>query len=121
MTGDRRWEVRLTPAADNDTRDILRWTEAHFGTTQARVYADTLGRATDALKAGPHVAGARVRNDLGEGIMALHVARQGRRGRHLVFYRIGSPAEPPMIDVLRILHDSMDPTRHLAHDASDGL
>jgi len=52
--------------------------------------------------------------------MTLHVARAGRRGRHFVLYRIASPSEPPGIDVLRLLHDSMDPARHVGSTGDDG-
>ncbi|NBU77128.1 MAG: type II toxin-antitoxin system RelE/ParE family toxin, partial [Planctomycetes bacterium] len=39
----------------------------------------------------------------------LHVARQGRAGRHFVVFR----AAGSDIDVLRLLHESMDLPRHL--------
>ena len=46
--------------------------------------------------------------------MTLHVARRGRTGRHLVVYRTGTPAvDPPIVEVLRLLHDSMDLSRHI--------
>jgi toxin ParE1/3/4 len=44
----------------------------------------------------------------------LHVARQGRSGRHFVVFRVGDSGGQNAIDVLRILHDSMDVKRHLA-------
>ena len=50
---------------------------------------------------------------LGGTAMTLHVARQGRKGRHLVACRTGVTADPPTIDVLRILHDSMELSRHI--------
>ena len=108
MTGDRQWRIRLTSAAEDDFRNILRWTEDHFGKTQARTYANTLTSAIQALTAGPRIPGARERNEIVDGIMSLHVARKGRRGRHLVLFRVGLPGNPPTIDVLRLLHDSMD-------------
>ena len=114
MTGDRQWRIRLASAAEDDFQNILRWTEERFGAAQARAYADTLTQAIQALAAGPHVAGARERNEIEHGLMALHVARQGRRGRHLVLYRVGLPHDPPVIDVLRLLHDSMDLPRHFS-------
>ena len=112
MTGDRHWRIRLTFAAESDFGNILRRTGERFGEAQARAYADTLTEAIQALAAGPHVAGARERSEIGDGLMALHVARKGRRGRHLVLYRIGSPQDPPTIDVLRLLHDSTGLPRH---------
>ena len=51
--------------------------------------------------------------------MTLHVARVGRRGRHLVLYRIAGASEPSTIDVFRLLHDSMDPVRHVGSAADD--
>ena len=113
MTSRRRWRVRLAAAAEADVRDIVLWTAKGFGAAQARAYADTLSRAIRALAEGPAVPGARRREDIAKGIMALHVARGGRKGRHVVLYRVGSPAKPPVIDVLRVLHDAMDLPRHV--------
>ena len=113
MTSRRRWRVRLTAAAEADVRDIVLWTAKRFGEAQARAYSDTLSRAIRALAEGPAVSGARRREDIARGIMALHVARGGRKGRHFVVYRVGAPPKPPVIDVLRVLHDAMDLTRHV--------
>lgn len=57
--------------------------------------------------------GANVREDIGPGIHTLHVARQGRKGRHFVVFR---PAPEQTIEVLRLLHDSMDLARHMSAD-----
>lgn len=113
MTDHRRWRVRLTAAAEADFRNILHWTREQFGETQARVYADTLTAAVEALAESPYIAGARERNDIAKGLRILHVARGGRRGRHFVLYRAVSQAEPPIVEVLRLLHDSMDLPRHV--------
>ena len=113
MTTRQRWRIRLTAAAETDFQNILRWTSEHFGERQAHVYADTLTVALEALTEGPRIAGSRERNDIGEGCMVLHVARSGRKGRHFVLYRADSQTETPVIDVLRLLHDSMDLPRHV--------
>ena len=94
-------------------------TSEHFGATQARRYAVTLTEAIEALRDGPRIAGARERNEIENGLMTLHVARGGRKGRHFVLYRIASPSEPPGIDVLRLLHDSMDLARHVESSGDD--
>lgn len=120
MTAKGRWRVRLAAAAETDFYQILRWTAENLGETQARAYADTLSAAIEALTEGPQVAGARMRDDIAKGLFALPVAREGRKGRHFVMFRVGSPAEPPVIDVLRLLHDAMDLPRHLAADEKDG-
>ena len=113
MTAARRWRVLLTAAAENDFRNILLWTSEQFGPAQARIYGETLTRAIQALTAGPHVAGSRRRDEIAEGLMTLHIARRGRRGRHLVLYRVGDAEGPATIDVLRLLHDTMDLLRHV--------
>ncbi len=113
MTSRRRWRVRLTVAAEADVRDIALWTANCFGAAQARAYAATLSGAIRELAEGPAVPGARRREDIAKGIMALHVVRGGRKGRHVVVYRVGAPAKPPVIDVLRVLHEAMDLSRHV--------
>jgi len=50
----------------------------------------------------------------------LHVARHGRRGRHFVVFRVGRESDHGVIEVLRLLHDSMDLQRHLRSDKEHG-
>lgn len=113
MTGDRPWRVRVTATAENDIRNILQWTHERFGKTQAQIYGETLTRAIQALTEGPYVIGSRQRDEIGKGLFTLHVARGRRKGRHLVVYRIGDKGTSRMIEVLRLLHDSMDLIRHV--------
>lgn len=115
-----RWRVQLTAAAEADLREILRWTAERFGEAQTRAYADTVNAAIAALTAGPDVAGARSRDDIAKGLMALHVARGGHKGRHFVIYRAAIGEPRPTIDVLRLLHDSMDIPRHIDPAATKG-
>ena len=119
MTDHGRWRVRLMAAAEADLHNILRWTSEHFGEAQARIYAETLTDAVESLVEGPYIVGTRERNDIAKGLMTLHVARRGRRGRHFVLYRIRSQTAPPEIAVLRLLHDSMDLRRHFHQDDDD--
>lgn len=103
------WTVRLGRQAEQDYVEILQWATKTFGEGQASTYAETMARAIEALEKGPDVLGARARDDIQSGIGTLHVARQRRAGRHFVLFRVpGSD-----IDVLRLLHDSMDLPRHL--------
>jgi toxin ParE1/3/4 len=109
---ENTWTVRLSAAAANDFRQILRWSEDHFGSVQARIYADTLSSALKALSAGPSVIGVKERPEIGIHIRTLHVARNGRKGRHFVLFRVAGAHDGHVIDVLRLLHDSMDLVRH---------
>jgi toxin ParE1/3/4 len=105
------WKVRLGHQAEQDYVEILRWTTQTFGEAQARVYAETLTLAIETLLSGPEVPGSRARDDITPGVRTLHVARLGRKGRHLVVFRVSTAQA---IDVLRLLHDSMDLSRHVS-------
>ena len=109
----RRWAVRLTAAAEADFEQIVRWTAEQFGARQAQAYARTMSLAIEALSQGPEVLGVTARDDIAPGLRSLHVARGGRKGRHLVFFRARSADETAVIEVLRVLHDAMDLPRHL--------
>jgi toxin ParE1/3/4 len=109
----KRWPVHLAAAAEADFEGILRWTFEQFGQAQGHTYAATLSAAIEALAQGPAVVGARRRDDIAKGLRTLHVARQGRKGRHFVMFRTGKRADGPCIEVLRILHDAMDFWRHV--------
>ena len=107
------WPVRLSAAAEADIQAILDWTLEQFGEAQTRVYAQTLSEALESLATGPKVIGVKARNDIARGLFTLHVARQSRKGRHVIMFRTGRDRSHKVIDVLRILHDAMDLPRHL--------
>lgn len=108
---DGHWDVRLATRAASDLADIVAWTATHFGTIQARVYADTVNAAVIELRAGPQINGVRSRTDLGADLYTLHVARHNRRGRHFILFRVAAAGRT--IEVLRILHDAMDVAHHV--------
>ena len=119
MAGRRPCRVRLTATAETDFHSILRWTAEHFGGAQARVHGRTLSAAIESLTAWPSVVGVKRRYDVAQGLCTLHVARGGRRGRHLVLFRIGRDRDRDVIDVLRLVHEAMDLPRHVPPPAGD--
>jgi toxin ParE1/3/4 len=112
VTGD--WIVRVAETAEADFREIIRWTHERFGENQARAYGDTITEALSALSAGPSLAGVRARDDIAPGILLLHIARGGRKGRHFLMFRAARHGSEDIVEVLRILHDSMALARHLS-------
>lgn len=103
------WQVRLAHQVELDLLDIAAWTAEHFDRRQAEHYCETVTRAIEALIDGPEILGSKAREDIGPGIRVLHVARNGRKGRHFLVFKA---AQGQYIDVLRLLHDSMDLARH---------
>jgi toxin ParE1/3/4 len=110
---ERKWRMRLGAAAELDFANILKWTTENFGPRQSRIYRETLVLAMAQLATGPEVVGSRARDDIMPGLRTLHIARHGRRGRHLIMYRV---AAGRTIEVVRILHDRMELARHLVGD-----
>ena len=107
------WKVRLTAAAKADFRSIIHWTLEQFGERQAVVYKDILAAAFEALSEGPTAIGVEERLEIAKGLFTLHVAKRGRRGRHLILFRMADKSGARTIEVLRLLHDSMDIDRHV--------
>jgi toxin ParE1/3/4 len=113
-----RWTVRLTAAAEADMRDIFAWTAENFGIEQARRYRSTILAALRDISDGPGVMGTRERPDIRPKLRSLHIARRGRRGRHVILFTTSE--DNPQIRIIRILHDSMDLARHLPSDSDKG-
>ena len=106
----RSWRVRLAQQAEFDLFEIFKWTAENFGARQAEYYAETVSLAVEALHDEPEILGSKPRDEIALGIRTLHVAREGRKGRPFVVFRV---ADEGVLDVLRLLHDSMDLARHL--------
>lgn len=108
------WKVRLTKKSEQDFESILQWTYEYFGGRQTNTYEATLKSALGTLLTGPNVLGSKPRAEIGLDIWSLHVARGGRKGRHFLLYR--AVAATHTIEVLRILHDSMDITTQFSSE-----
>lgn len=92
---------RLTRDAERDVLDIYLYTLRHFGRTQAETYASDLFARFSAIAAQPSLG-----RDFGD----VHPgARRANQGSHAIYYR----SDTEGILVLRILHQKMDPARHL--------
>ncbi len=110
------WKVLLADQAELDLLEITIWTVEKFGDRQANEYAETISLAIEALHDGPEILGVKERGDIGSGICTFHVACNGRKGRHFVVFKASAPYQ---IEVLRLLHDSMDLARHLPLSNAD--
>lgn len=102
--------IRLSAAAERDFIGIIEWTAETFGIRQANTYQHSLMLALAALHQGPSLPDSQPRDEIRPGLRSLLVARKGRPGRHFILYRA---ADTDRIEIVRILHDSMDISRHV--------
>ncbi|MFT4044961.1 MAG: type II toxin-antitoxin system RelE/ParE family toxin [Gordonia sp. (in: high G+C Gram-positive bacteria)] len=92
---------RLTSAAQRDLSSIWDFTEERWDARQAETYVTEIQAAIERIAADPRRG--RVCDEIRAGYRRYSV------GSHMVFYVEGAD----YVDVIRILHQRMDPTRHL--------
>lgn len=95
-------QYSLSPLALEDLKDIWRYGAATWGQVKAEQYGEKLFDAFDFLAENPNAG------------LPIDYVRAGYKrhpvGSHLIFYRLGMSA---CVEVIRILHQSMDSERHL--------
>jgi toxin ParE1/3/4 len=109
---------RLSGLARLDLAHILATSAERWGNESRRRYAATLATAMHKVAADPLGPTTRERNDLAPGIRSFHIrharnpegAERVSRPVHLLYYRV---VGPELIEIVRVLHDHMDPARHL--------
>ena len=109
----------LAPAARQDVRDVLRWSELRFGKTAAARYRALLKQAVRDVGVNPQRPGSKECPDImADGARTYHISlsRSRMKGatvkepRHFLLYR---HRENDVIEVARILYDGRDLARHL--------
>lgn len=110
---------RLSGPARTDISSILRESDRRHG-QEARIrYRGLLTAAMRRIAADPQGPLTVSRNELIAGLRSLHIrhcrteSREAPVGEpvHVIFFRI---SEPGIVDIVRILHDRMEPSRHMA-------
>jgi toxin ParE1/3/4 len=91
---------RLTPAAQQDLSSIWDFTRERWDETQAEIYLTELWLAIERVAADPRRG--RTCDDIRNGYRCYGI------GSHLVFF----VERTHSVDVIRVLHQRMDPTRH---------
>ncbi len=111
-------KYRISHDAQADIVDILRFTHNRFGDAARRRYQALIGAALEAVATDPQQVGSISREELGAGLRSIHLVycrsmpNVGKvvRPRHFVFFRV---ATDQVLEVVRVLHDSMDLDQHL--------
>lgn len=91
---------RLSQKAIEDLRGIWCYSEAQWGSAQAESYLRIMEKQFEWIVAQP---------TLGKLLTAIPGYRQRAAGSHMIIYRI----DDQEITVIRVLHQRMDPSRHL--------
>jgi plasmid stabilization system protein ParE len=93
--------VVLHPRAEAQMIDVLGYTLEEFGEAKYLEYRALIGLALKTLAATPMVG--KRRPEIHPDAWTYHIARHGRKARHLFLYRIRD-----VVEVARFLYDAMD-------------
>ena len=109
---------RLSGPAKADIASALRTSEALHG-TEARIrYRALLTAALRRIAADPEGLSTVGRSELFDGIRSFHIRHSRNESReapvgdpvHVIFYRA---LEPGLVEIIRVLHERMEPSRHV--------
>jgi toxin ParE1/3/4 len=117
----------LAPAARQDVREVLKWSERNFGEAAAARYKALIKQAVRDIGADPERPGSKERPEIitkGARNYHLEFSRSRVKGsrvkepRHFLLYR---RRDDGVIEVARILHDSRELQRHLPDQYRRGV
>jgi toxin ParE1/3/4 len=109
---------RLARPAERDLANILATSAARWGEEGRQRYAACLVTAMREVAERPAGPLTKDRPELGERLRSFHIAHARRAAGtpkvktpvHVLYYRV---ADDGVIEIVRVLHDRMDPRRHL--------
>jgi toxin ParE1/3/4 len=112
---------RLSRLAEADLAHILATSEERWGMDGRLRYAAIIATAMRKVAAEPTGPVTRDRAELSTGIRSLHVRHARGRVReakvrqpvHVFYYRAVAPG---LVEIVRVLHERMEPSRHLDTD-----
>jgi toxin ParE1/3/4 len=105
-----KYVLRISSRATRDVAGVLDYTLERFGDRQHDQYAELIREALAAIAADPGRPPARRRPEIRHDARTYHLARRGKPARHFFLYRVLPNNE---VEIGRLLHDSMDLSRHL--------
>ena len=109
---------RVSKLAQSDLARILAASESRWGLEGRNRYAALIEAAMRQVADEPEGAATRDRNVLHRGTRGLHLrhVRAGSSGAkvrspvHILYYR---SVRPELVEIIRVLHERMDPSRHI--------
>jgi toxin ParE1/3/4 len=116
-------EIIIAPKARSDIASILAWTQENFGPQTMNRYSKLIQTAIEEIGEDPKLAGSTGRLEIGEHCRTYHLChsrkKAGRVGgkirhpRHFLLYRV---TETNVVEIGRVLHDSMELEAHIPED-----
>lgn len=113
---------RISPLARADLAQILSASLERWGKESQRRYAALIAAGMRRIANEPEGPATRARDDLSSGVRCFHLKNVSagerakvRRPVHLLYYRI---ARPGLVEIARVLHERMEPERHMGADTS---
>lgn len=114
---------RLSSPARADIAQILAVSAERWGLEIRRRYAALLAAAMRKVAAQPNGTATRNRADLSRGVRSFHLRHARVDGEtpvrqpvHVLFYRV---VRPELVEIVRVLHERMEPSRHLGAKSDD--
>jgi toxin ParE1/3/4 len=115
---------RLSRLAEVDLVGILATSRGQWGVVGVRRYAALIAAAMRKVASEPRGPATRARGELRPGVRSFHLryARNAdpkgrvRRPVHVLYYRAVAPG---LIEIVRLLHERMEPRRHLSELRED--
>ena len=100
--------ITRSAQAERDIEQVLVYTRDTWGAAQADRYALLIEEGLESIAENPGIGRSRFAVRLG--ILAHHISQRGRHASHFLYYRIDSNGD---VEVVRFLHERMDPGQHL--------
>jgi toxin ParE1/3/4 len=113
---------RLSALARADLAQILATSAERWGIEGGRRYSALLSAAMRKVAADPTGRLTRERPELAPGIRSFHIRHVGREASevknpvHVLYYRI---VRPDVVEIVGVLHERMEPSRHLGLGFAD--
>jgi len=115
---------RLSRPAQADLVRILATSAERWGNEARKGYAAILASAMRKVAADPEGPLTRGRGELDAGIRSFHIRHARSENHkakvkepvHVLYYRA---IQPGLIEIVRVLHERMEPSRHLGRAAEE--
>jgi toxin ParE1/3/4 len=115
---------RLSHLAKADLARILATSAERWGAAGQRRYAALIATAMRQVANDPEGRATRSRDDLLRDVRSFHVrhARAGdvkskvKKPVHILYYRAVAPG---VVEIVRILHEHMEPSRHVGESSEE--